>query len=242
MTTIYDTIATMSNQEAFAYFNSLDIARLDDLEAQVIPLNEQMNAHSKVLADDQAKTDAQKTTNAWKRKGVPTLITRDSDAVLAARAAIEDIKPKLLALENQKRAIEKRIADYEKDLAESLELEIWSRNLATPITKRKQLPTPARIRRYEQYEAFELAESMAGPGWSRLTLDHRSSEGVKNRDAYYARIWQEDQVVVPQAEDKQNENQDICIQIDPPNVAPMTQVKKLPWWHAKYNSKQPILG
>ena len=252
MTSIYDMIAPMTVEETFQYFYTLDKDRLADLDARVLPLQVELQAQTAIVLEDSKRVEAQKSTNAWKRKGAPAIVMRDSETCKNAQARIQEITPMILRLEEQKLVIAKRISNYEAELLETEELNIWGTNLKLHSTKRVNLPTPAIIARFDKREREDRTESQSGPGWTRLTLNHRSSEGTANRDAFYARYQkteqqdpyleyghqeqgQEQGQGQGQEQGQEQEKAQLDMEFESQTVAPTTMHKKLPWWYAKYN-------
>jgi hypothetical protein len=220
----------MTEELADYYFKTKE--RLADLEKQTEPLTKQVEQQQKIIDDEVERIRIKNTTNAWKRKNAPVpVVTTQVEAttVTEAKKKLEELGAKIAAFHSKGIKLRETMEDINTALGENEEFRVWCDNLVAPQCERRPMEKPALIRRLQAREEEELAESMAKPGWARLTLDHRSPEGKVNRDAFYAHYEAKvkEEVVIPVTAAEVVPTED--------DVRLPKFVRKLPWWYAKYN-------
>ena len=203
-------------------------ARLAEYDLQKEPLAKQAEQQKKIIADEEARLLAQKTTNAWKRKGAPVVTQKESVSVTEAKLALGEIEKKLQALDLSSAKLKAEADELNTIVGDNEEFGIWLEQMRLPLNQRS-MHKPALLVKFEKREADDLVDSLAKTeDWARLTLDHRSAEGTANRDLFYKRFYGVPEPAV--------EVQELVFVEEPVVEEDLSyRRKKLPWWYAKYN-------
>jgi hypothetical protein len=244
-------IADMSTTEAFTYFLDCYQSQLDELNEIVYPIQKEIDESNSVLAEEIAKNASKSTTNAWKRKGALDLSKpKEPDTIVDTKAHIEELQKKMSAYEGKLRHLKQRINQCTTFLEENEEMAVWSEALENKVDL-STIPKPAIIKRLEEREAEDLAESLKKPGWVRLPLQHNSSQGQALRDAFYAKcqtmtaeydafhgrtyVRTNEKMRTVEKDPEVVDDDQSDTEADPLDSSEQIPQRRVAWWYKKYN-------
>ena len=186
-------------------------------------LQEQIADLKKIIAEEDKKAG----TQAWKRKAAGTVMSKDTQTATEAKASIGVLQNSIFHFEERLKSLKSSLSIIETAVAEDEEMDAWCLNLKLPFAERENLPEPARIRRAQEKENEERAESQARGEWVSLTLNHRSEKGRAALARFYARMEQESGSVITEV------TQPRPVVVEAVEIEPLPMPKRRQAWWVK---------